>query len=334
MRLTLPHFWERSLRISQQHLHPSGSMDRGSPPFKAGLSLLWNELAGSNMPPAAGREGVKRCPTSATPPSPPSALHNTRDGNQRRGRLCHPSVLHTRVLHTPHPDARAQGWCPGLLVAAVSWGISVSVNAAAVTEHRLGGPKDTRLSLAVWRLSPRSGCWQSLWLVRALADLQAAVFSLWPHAAEGASSRASFSSNDPPIPSWGSALVTSTPPNLAHWGCASHFCTPPDQEPGGLLEAAMNTSRRRDAARPSHPGKLAQRAWPAGGLVKTRILGTDRVLPCEPAQAVCPPQQAARGTAAGPCEAGPASREAFPCPVPGNRAHPAQHTHCLTGHGK
>lgn len=87
-------------------------------------------------------------------------------------------------------------------------------------------------------------------------------------------------------------------------------------------------------ARLSHPGKLAQRAWLTGGLVKTRILGTDRVLPCGPAQAVCPPQQAAWGTAAGPCEAGPAPWEAFPCPVPGNRAHPARHTHCLTGHGK
>lgn len=41
-------------------------------------------------------------------------------------------------------------------------------------------------------------CRQSLWPARALADLQAAVFSLWPHAAEGASSRASFSSNEDP----------------------------------------------------------------------------------------------------------------------------------------
>lgn len=168
------------------------------------------EQAGPNVPPAVGREGVKRCPASAMPPSPPSALHNRHGGNQRRGRLCHPSVLHTPcpdaascthgVLHTPRPDARAQGWRPGLLTAAANRGIPVSVSVAAVTEHRLGGPKDTRLFLAVWRLSLRSGCRQTPCLVRALADLQAAVFSLWAHAAEGQSSRVSSSSNEDPDP--------------------------------------------------------------------------------------------------------------------------------------
>lgn len=100
MRLTRPHSWQRSLRIPQQHLHPSGSVQGDSLPFKAGLGLPWNKLAGPNVPPAVGREGVKRCPTSAMPPSPPSTLHNRCGGNQRRGRLCHPSVLHTL-----HPDA-------------------------------------------------------------------------------------------------------------------------------------------------------------------------------------------------------------------------------------
>lgn len=136
-----------------------------------------------------------------------------------------------------------------------------------------------------------------------------------------------------PIPSWGFTLMASTHPNLAHQGCAGHFCTPPTPGAWGLLTTVMNTSEEMQA-RLSHPGKLAQRARPAGGLEKARILGTDCILLCGPAQAVCPPQKAARGTAAGPCEAGPAPWEACPCPVPGDRAHPARHTHCLTGHRK
>ena len=111
----------------------------------------------------------------------------------------YPRVL---TLHPAHPTSwrQSSGLVPWHSHSSCKSGDPHLGQRGRCNGAQAGRPEGTRLFLAVWRLSLQSGCRQTPCLMRALADLQAAVFSLWAHAAEGQSSRVSFSSNEGPDP--------------------------------------------------------------------------------------------------------------------------------------
>lgn len=91
-----------------------------------------------------------------------------------------------------------------------------------VSTHSL----EARLSLAVWRLSPRSGASRACGRRGPLLTCRRPSSHCGLTRPREQALGPLFLLTRTPIPSWGSALVTSTHPNLAHQGCASHFCTP------------------------------------------------------------------------------------------------------------
>lgn len=89
-----PSQWQRGRGQPALHSHPWPARKRAG----------WTKHATHS-----GYRGVKWCPMSAVPPTPPSALCNRHGGNQRRGRLCRPASCTPRILTPPqgpvHPTS-------------------------------------------------------------------------------------------------------------------------------------------------------------------------------------------------------------------------------------